>query len=196
MKYVDAFNEISLELVNGIGKETFSFASKEVLASLVSQFIIEDIKLLLHLKRKGFPQRHSDGIIRNICEQVIEFIYVIKKGQDLINEYFGDNLNESEINSVKDPIKGLLKFGKARFKDSRKAVHEMAIEINEIKDTKHKLSLYRIFSLKSDAVHNAYFRSIMEEVVRLEEELEEDNENDIDYMHLIYIIEAFKKAIS
>ena len=72
------------------GKE---FASKEILSLWVSECLIEDIGTIQHLKDNSFSNRYVDAIIRNMCEQVIEYLYIMKH-QELIPIFFGRNLKE------------------------------------------------------------------------------------------------------
>lgn len=67
--------------------------SIESLSILVSECLVEDIKYVMKFKMLDYPKRYVDALIRNMCEQTIEYIYVMKN-QHLLDEYFGKNLPE------------------------------------------------------------------------------------------------------
>ena len=86
-----------------LNKETLSHApltSIPFTAFLFSDCIKQDIDTVLSLKESNnTPTRYSEGIIRNICEQVIEFIY-LHRNPSLLPEYYGTNRTEDELNQI------------------------------------------------------------------------------------------------
>ena len=168
------------------GKE---FASKEILSLWVSECLIEDIGTIQHLKDNSFSNRYVDAIIRNMCEQVIEYLYIMKH-QELIPIFFGRNLKE-DFDEQKDLFAAFKQTGQARF-GKRKPVKEMAKDIGEEKSSDDKLSLYDIYSIKAELEHNSYFHHRFDIIGEIEDD--EKEEDDLDYMFMLYILNAFLDA--
>lgn len=168
------------------GKE---FATQEMLSLWVSNCLIEDIDTILCLKDSGFSNRYIDAIIRNMCEQVIEYLYIMKH-QELIPIYFGENLKE-KYDEQEDSFKVFKQTGQERF-GKRKSVKEMAVDVGEYKSNDDKISLYDIFSVKAELEHNSYFHQIFDIIEEIEDSENEGEEaDDLDYMFLSYILTAF-----
>ncbi len=161
------------------------FASKEMISFVVSECLMEDVETIYELKNKGASDRYTDCIIRNMCEQVIEYIYIMNHSE-LIPEYFGENLND-EWNG-KNLFKGLRRTGGARFKE-RKSVSEMSVDIGEKTSDDEKVSLYDIYSVKAEYEHHSYFHHMLNTICYVNDENESAEE--MDYMYLIYILTAF-----
>ena len=67
-------------------------------AYLFSDCIQKDIETILTLKEaENTPTRYTKGIIRNICEQTIEFIYLCKN-PSLLGEYYGMQIDRRGAN--------------------------------------------------------------------------------------------------
>lgn len=175
-------DKIILDFKN-TGKE---FASKEILSLLISECLIEDIGTIQHLKDNSFSNRYVDAIIRNMCEQVIEYRYIMNH-QELIHIYFGKDLKE-EFDEQKDLFAALKQTGQARF-GKRKSVKEMAKDIREEKSSDEKVALYDIYSIKAELEHNSYFHHIFDLIGEIEDD--EKKEDNSDYMFMYYILNAF-----
>lgn len=182
-KAKDINDKILLDFKN-TGKE---FATQETLSLWVSNCLIEDIDTIQHLKDSGFSNRYIDAIIRNMCEQVIEYLYIMKH-QELIPIYFGRNLKE-EFDEQEDLFEIIKQTGQARF-GNRKSVKEMAKDIGECISDGDKISLYDIFSIKAELEHNSYFHEIFDIVGEIEDEEDEETES-LDYMFMFFILRAF-----
>lgn len=65
----------------------------------------------------------------------------------------------------------------------------MAKDIGEKNSDKEKIALYDIFSLKAEYEHHSYFRHMFNTMCC--DVTDEKNNNDIDYMYLIFILTAF-----
>lgn len=164
------------------------FFSKEMISFVVSECLMEDVETIFKLKNEGFSDRYTDCIIRNMCEQVIEYIYIMNHSE-LIPEYFGENIKD-EWNGT-NLFKGLKRTGGARFKE-RKSVSEMSVDIGEKISDDEKISLYDIYSLKAEFEHNSYFHHMLNTLCYVNDENESAEE--MDYMYLIYILVAFIKT--
>lgn len=161
------------------------FFSKEMMSFVVSECLMEDVETIYTLKNQGFSDRYADFVIRNMCEQVIEYIYIMRH-PELIPEYFGENIKD-EWNG-RNLFKGLKRTGGARFKE-RKSVSEMAVDIGEKTSDDEKISLYEIYSLKAEFEHHSYFNHMLNTIFSVNDESESAEE--VDYIYLIYILTAF-----
>ena len=188
-KFIDNAKEINNKILldyENTGKE---FATQEMLSLWVSESLIEDIDTIQHLKENGFSNRYIDAIIRNMCEQVIEYRYIMKH-QKLIPIYFGNNI-KAKYDEQGELFKAIKQTGQARF-GKRKSVKEMAVDIGEWKSDDDKISLYDIFSIKAELEHNSYFHQIFDIIGEMEDgENEREEVDSLDYMFLIYILIAF-----
>lgn len=128
----------------------------EFIKILYSDNLLEDIELINKMSgNELFKLRHANIIMRDMLEQVIEFIYLMKH-PEIISEYFGANVDTSKISS-NNPLKGMHKLGNERFVSGRKTVSAMAQEINEKKSNTNQLALYELYQLLSEECHNSYF---------------------------------------
>lgn len=187
--FVDNAKEKNVKILLDFKNTGKEFATQEMLSLWVSNCLIEDIDTIHRLKDSGFSNRYIDAIIRNMCEQVIEYLYIMKH-QELIPIYFGENLKE-KYDEQEDLFKVFKQTGQARF-GKRKSVKEMAVDIGEYKSNDDKISLYDIFSIKAELEHNSYFHQIFDIIDKIEDSENESEEVDsLDYMFLIYILTAF-----
>lgn len=187
--FVDNAKEKNVKILLDFKNTGKEFATQEMLSLWVSNCLIEDIDTIHRLKDSGFSNRYIDAIIRNMCEQVIEYLYIMKH-QELIPIYFGENLKE-KYDEQEDLFKVFKQTGQARF-GKRKSVKEMAVDIGEYKSNDDKISLYDIFSIKAELEHNSYFHQIFDIIDKIEDSENVSEEVDsLDYMFLIYILTAF-----
>lgn len=187
--FVEATNNKNYITLENLKNEKINFVSKDMFSLFISTCLIEDIDTFLFLKDNNFSGRYTDAILRNVCEQVIEYLYILKH-EELIPVYLGSNLSE-EVDESEDLFTALKKTGKARF-GKRKSVKEMAVDIGEGKSSNEKISLYDIFSLKAELEHNSYFHHILEPADKVEGDINESDEVDDDYLYLSYILTAFE----
>lgn len=121
-----------------------------------SDNLMEDAELLNTLSGNSlFKVRHAHMIMRDMLEQVIEFIYLMKH-PETIADYLGANVDTNSI-SDSDPIRGFHKLGNERYIDGRKSVSEMAKDIGEKKSSPACPALYEMYQLLSEECHNSYF---------------------------------------
>ncbi|MEK3965475.1 hypothetical protein [Paenibacillus sp. FSL H7-0323] len=163
--------------------------SIETLSILVSECLVEDIKYVIKFKKLDYPKRYVDALIRNMCEQTIEYIYVMRN-QHLLDEYFGKNLPEDceEIGAGPEVFEFFRQTGGARFNSvTRISVRKMAMSIEEVDTTDEKISLYTIFANKAELEHNSYFNHIFDII----DEIEDFKSQDLDDIFVAHIINAF-----
>lgn len=183
------------EIEKKFSASQIEFVSKEMLSYIVAECLMEDIEMISELKDKGFSKRYKDSIIRNMCEQIIQYLYIIKH-QELIKEYFGEKIKK-EWNGT-NVFNGLKRTGGNRF-EARKSVSEMASDIGEKKSDNDKIALYDIYSVKAELEHNSYFYHLLNEIGKLIDENDKDyvelkDIEDIDYLYLVFMLTSFKRV--
>lgn len=171
-------------------KDMFSI---EATTLLFAECIIEDIDTIEKLKLQKFAHRYTDGIIRGICEQVIEFIY-LNKNRNLLTQYYGINKTESELNDIANKtdlfmaIRHLI--GDKRYSNGRNILN-MAENIGEKEGKNGDFSLYEAYEYISTRYHNSY----LEHLGDIVDDVEGDEEDDeLDYLILIVILHKFIEA--
>lgn len=179
--------EKNKKIVSSFNNSNIEFASREIMSLIVSECLMEDVATIGMLKENSCSDRYVDYIIRNMCEQVIEYMYIIKHPK-LIKEYFGMNISaEGNENNL---FKVLKRTGKARF-ENRESVAGMAADIGEKKSSEEKISLYEIYSLKAELEHHSYFHHMLDLTCKIDCENESENTEGLEYVFLIYILTAF-----
>lgn len=108
-----------------------------------------------------FYHRHADLIMRNMIEQLIEFLYV-SKNEELINEYLGLSINLNEL-SKKSVVESEKSFGGERFTEKRTSIAKMAKDLGEYNVTKGTMTLYDVYAILSEKCHNSYFSSLIDD---------------------------------
>lgn len=213
MVFQDLYKAIK-EDVSCNGKILISYAganltSIEATALLFSNCILEDIEMVEQMKRQGVDHRYSDGIIRGMCEQVIEFIYLFHH-PDLLPEYYGTNKSDREVDDIANEddlflaIRKLI--GDKRYTSGRNILH-MAEDIGEKYKADDELSLYEVYQWISTNYHNSYREHLNDLIGECEEEAadagrnvgtqeaadteEHIEEQELDYLMMTTILTAF-----
>lgn len=154
---------IELDKLNRALTESVNLEEKK-LSQFKSNFIknlLEDIFFLIDLDgQMNFCIRNGNLIIRNMLEQLIEFLYLLRH-QELIEEYFGEKMKEPILVDVAQLSKEL---GKLRFESGRKTIKEMTEDINQFKNSSGEMTLYDLYIMLSETCHNSYFISWLETV--------------------------------
>lgn len=164
---IDEISKTNQLLVNSLKAKSTVINSVEFVKISLSENLLEDVEFLNTLSGNSlFKIRHANIIMRDMLEQVIEFIYLIKH-PEIISEYFGSNIDTDKLLKHK-PIKGIHKLGNERYTDSRKSVSEMARDINEKNTTPNRPALYDMYQLLSEECHNSYFFSNFDDIEELE----------------------------
>lgn len=132
-----------------------------------SKHLLEDINFLITLSGEEiFKPRHACMILRDMVEQVIEFLYLMKH-PDLIGEFMGDKIDNSKI-SDSTPVRSTHRLGNERYSGGRKSVSEMARDIGEKKTSEKQPALYDVYQLLSEECHNSYFFSNLDNLEETE----------------------------
>lgn len=119
-----------------------------------------------HSEDNTFSRRYGNLIIRDMLEQLIEFLYILKNPY-LAKEYLGLTINFEEINRKQSVVKKEELFGEKRFNqgmDGRPSVADMAAAIGEKSSGNGNLTLYKLYKILSERCHNAYFSSLLDDV--------------------------------
>ena len=148
------------------GKDDF-LCSVKFFKIAFSENLLDDVYFLNKSSVQSiFKARHANIILRNMLEQVIEFIYLMKH-TELITCYLGVNFDTTKL-TTRNPIKGIHKLGSKRFGDGRKSVSEMAQDINEKISSKNDIQLYDLYQLLSEECHNSYFFTNLDDFEEVE----------------------------
>lgn len=119
-----------------------------------------------HSEDDTFSQRYGNLIIRDMLEQLIEFLYILKNPH-LAKQYLGLTINFEEINKKQSVVKKEELFGGKRYNrgmDYRPSVADMAAAIGEKISGNGNLTLYKLYKILSERCHNAYFSSLLDDV--------------------------------
>ena len=158
-----------------------------------SESLLEDIEFLNSLSGKPiFKIRHAYMVLRDMLEQVIEFIFLMKH-PDMISDYLGLNIYDNSEKSF-DPIKEIHKIGSERFKDGRKLVSAMAKDIGEKESSSNRMTLYDMYQLLSEACHNSYFFAGLDVIETVETGKEFVALSEAQVQHLMIIIGSFMET--
>ncbi len=156
-----------LESLNGKDRDSI-LSSTEYIKIVFSENLLEDVQFLNSLSgSKIFKPRYADVITRDLLEQVIEFIYLMKNPEK-IPDFVGANSNLPE-NPFDDLVESFRHLGSLRYSSKRMSVSKMTDEINEKTSSGDTQSLYDLYILLSEECHNSYFFSILDD-------FKEDNE--------------------
>ena len=127
----------------------------------------EDVQFLNdHSDDNTFLQRYGNLIIRDMLEQLIEFLYLLKNPHRA-KEYLGLTINIEELNRKKSVVKKEELFGEKRYNQEpfgRPFVSDMAEAIGEKSSGNGNLTLYKLYKILSERCHNAYFSSFLDDV--------------------------------
>lgn len=123
----------------------------------------DDVMFLNDLSGKNyFYHRYVYLILRNMVEQLIEFLY-IKKNNHLVDEYLGLKIDLDEFSKKMTPVNGERCFGQNRYTNNRPYISEMARDIKEYKATVGTMTLYDVYCVLSERCHNSYFDSLLKD---------------------------------
>lgn len=142
--------------------------TKEYLKIAFSEDLLNDVDFLTTLSGNDkFKTRYADLIIRNLIEQVIEFIYLLKNPEK-IPDFIGSNYNDENFSinynggKLSDNyIESFRRFGSLRYSKGRPSISKMADNINEKRSHSDTISLYELYVLFSEDCHNSYYFSTL-----------------------------------
>lgn len=145
-----------------------------------------------HSEDTTFSRRNGNLIIRNMLEQLIEFLYLLKNPHHA-EEYLGLTINFDELNRKQSLVKKEELFGEKRYnKDgkSRPSVSEMTQDIGEKSSNNQNLTLYRLYQILSEQCHNSYFSSLIDDVNKVHHSIPNGglSENQLRDVHIMSTI--------
>ena len=131
--------------------------------NFIKQFAKDVYFLSDHSEHEGFSRRYGNLIIRDMLEQLIEFLY-IQKHPDLADEYLGLKINFEALGRKTSIVEKEKLFGDKRYLNGRPPVWEMAKEIGDKSAGEGKLTLYKLYKILSEHCHNSYFSSFLDDI--------------------------------
>jgi len=165
--------------------------SVECLSIHFSSCLCEDIEFVLELMEKNYSDRYVYSVIRNICEQIIEYKYLCKHNK-YIKEYYGDKIHDKYLKKTTDVKKLKALMGDDRYSIKRN-IREWAKDLDEDNesdsDVNDDMSLYTIYQLSSTEYHQSYFNEIVDLISEVEKEQEDDRE--LVFIMLIFLLMKF-----
>ena len=195
--YEKEIEDTNTKLYDLINKgEVANLESVEFLKIVHSGILLEDLKFLCkHSGEQDFECRYADAILRNMVDQVIEFIYLVQN-PTLIPNYMSKNYAENppkENDTAQELISKFKSLSGSRFGSKRKNVADMAAAINEKESVTDRLSLYDMFTIFSETNHNSYFIKIISMVGATETDEEETALTEFQANQLCILFERFMK---
>jgi len=163
-----------------------------VKTNFIKNFTSDVFFLNDHSEDVNFPQRYGNLILRNMLEQLIEFLYVMKNPHHA-EEYLGLTIRLEEIERKNSVVKKEELFGNGRYNkelDGRPTVSEMAKNIGEKSSGNGNLTLYKLYQILSEQCHNSYFSSLIDDVNKVYSSLQISglSENQIRNIHIMSAI--------
>lgn len=171
-----------------------------VRVNFIRQFAEDMFFLNNHAEDQDFLRRYGNLIIRNMLEQLIEFLYLMNNPH-LAKEFLGLTINLEEINRRQSVVKKEELFGEKRYNqsvDGRLPVADMAAAIGEKSSGNGNLTLYKVYKILSEQCHNSYFSSLIDDVnkVHLSVSASGLSENQIKDVHImaLIVLDEFKSV--
>lgn len=160
-----------------------------VKTNFIKHFTEDVFFLNKHSEDETFSRRNGNLIIRNMLEQLIEFLYLLKNPYHA-EEYLGLTINFKELNRKQSLVKKEELFWEKRYNKNGKSklsVSEMAKEIGEKSSTNGNLTLYKLYQILSELCHNSYFSSLLDDVNKVHQSISNGglNENQIRDIHIM-----------
>ena len=123
-------------------------------------------------------------------ELIIEFKYLIHN-PSYREKFIGDTeFKQSDKFSVND----FKQLGSKKFKNRKISITKMAVDIGEKKDSDEKLSLYSIYIILSEQVHNLAFHDMMNAIEMLEEGEQTEKFIEDNEIFIVFILDSFMET--
>ncbi len=172
-----------------------SDANKYLFKMIFIEKFLNDVEFLDSISENdNFYHRYGYMIIRNMLEQLIEFLYVLKNEQ-LIDEYLGLKINLEALNKQHTPVEGERFFGQGRYTKKRPTVNAMVNNIGDNVVKEGMLSLYNLYSILSEKCHNSYFDSWLKDINATYSDAQTVglNEEQLTLLHtiILYVLEQY-----
>lgn len=152
--------------------------------------ILRDIKFIERIEKDEKNSRYIYSILRVTIEQIIIYKFLMREQVDnkaLCEDFLGENIDIEEVEKLnKSDIELLKMLGGKRtvlYQNNFKRMAQTFEDVNE------ETSLYNLYSLMADYVHNAYYKSSLNEIG--EEELNIEWINNI----VLFMFKSFSEAI-
>lgn len=164
--------------------------------NFIKQFA-EDVYFLNdYSEHEHFSRRYGNLIIRDMLEQLIEFLY-LQKHPDLADEYLGLKVDFDALGRKTSIVEKEKLFGDKRYLNVRPPVWEMAKEIGEKSAGEGKLTLYKLYQILSEHCHNSYFSAFLDDINKSclgvsAYGLSDSQVNDLHIM-ILYVLEEYGK---
>lgn len=193
--FIQKNNSLYLDTLSNL---TNVLSSEEFFKIQYGSIVSEDIELFLKIyKSKYISHRHALIILRSLVEQIIEFKYLIHN-PSYREKFIGDiEYKPSEEFSVND----FRQLGSRRFKNGKISIAKMAGNIGEKKDSEERLSLYSIYIILSEKVHNLAFHDILNTfhdilntIDMLEEGEQTEKFDEEDEIYIVFILNSFMET--
>ena len=164
--------------------------------NFIKQFA-EDVYFLNdYSEHEHFSRRYGNLIIRDMLEQLIEFLY-LQKHPDLAGEYLGLKVDFDALGRKTSIVEKEKLFGDKRYLNVRPPVWEMAKEIGEKSAGEGKLTLYKLYQILSEHCYNSYFSAFLDDINKSSlglsaHGLSDSQVNDLNIM-ILYVLEEYGK---
>lgn len=126
---------------------------------------MSDIEFIEKIKPDVKNSRYIYSILRVTSEQVIIYKSLMRKNvnnQSLCKDYLGQNIDIEKIEKSSTCEIELLKLlGGKRTRLYENIFKQM---VDKFEDVDDDTSLYNLYSIMSDYVHNAYYKSLLSEI--------------------------------
>lgn len=198
MEHKDYFELIRRELNDG-NKELFSRVRKndhnifsvEFVSMAFADFLIEDLEFILENFSPTGNQRFASIIFRSMVEHIALYGYLMKNPTNIVDYIAGSDEEVKLKYKGNNLVRELKKTTESRW--SKPSVKTMCLDIKEVESNSDKLSLYDIYCISSDSIHDSYF----EEMDRIMQTLDRDanlaNSYDFEMTMLILSLNVFYK---
>lgn len=135
-----------------------------LLKIVFSEYLIDDAFLIISLYGMNedikTKNRNVKLIIRNMLEQTIEFLFLLKK-PNFIKQFFGEKIDIKSF-ELEDFIESFHRMGGKRYYKGRNNIVKMIQCVGERWSRDDRPSLYEIYKILSEECHNSYFFSTLD----------------------------------
>lgn len=141
-----------------------------LLKIVFSEYLIDDAFLIISLYEMNedikTKNRNVKLMIRNMLEQIIEFLFLLKK-PNFIKQFFGKDIDIKSF-ELEEFIDSFHQIGRKRYYNGRYSIAKMAQCVGEIWSREDRPSLYEIYKILSEECHNSYFFSTLDKANEFE----------------------------
>lgn len=128
------------------------------------RYIVSDIRFVEKIECSAENKRYIYSILRVSVEQLIIYKYLMyskDKREELCNDFLGLNINIEELNqSDESDLEKLKALRGKRTTLYNNIFKQMASKFENVDE---EVSIYNLYSMMADYVHNAYYESMLQE---------------------------------